>query len=118
MNDPTLAHLGLNTTVEEQFAPLRRPGMQLGRIAAVRASMVDVYTDEGRVRVHVAGKVRYRAAERGLPFAGDWVAVERMPSGDLVLQEILPRSTVLLRKAAGMRTDQQILAVNVDVAMC
>jgi ribosome biogenesis GTPase len=51
-----------------------------------------------------------------LPVTGDWVAVQRAEGeGRAVVRGVLPRRTAVTRKAAGRRTDAQVLAANVDV---
>ncbi len=58
----------------------------------------------------LAGKLRYETSKReDLPAVGDLVRVR-----DTVIEEVLPRRTVILRKAAGDGSEAQVLAANVD----
>jgi ribosome biogenesis GTPase len=57
---------------------------------------------------------RLRRDERALPVAGDWVLLA--PDGD-VIESVLPRRTALVRKVAGVRTDEQAVAANPDVVV-
>lgn len=68
--------------------------------------------DGGRESV-VAVRGRVRAAGE-LPVAGDWVL---LAPGDDVVEHLLPRRTGLLRKEAGQRTVDQVVAANVDVVL-
>lgn len=54
---------------------------------------------------------RRAVARRCDPVVGDWVFAD-----DGVITDVLPRSTVFSRRAAGEETREQILAANVDVA--
>jgi ribosome biogenesis GTPase / thiamine phosphate phosphatase len=71
--------------------------------------------------VELTGKRFHTATDkRELPTVGDWVHVERwaeaiVQNGAGVVGEIEPRSTFLVRKAAGEATVPQPLAANVDV---
>jgi ribosome biogenesis GTPase len=55
-----------------------------------------------------------------IPAVGDWVAVDpaadsaQGPGGRATIRALLPRRTALSRKVAGARTEEQVLAANVD----
>jgi ribosome biogenesis GTPase / thiamine phosphate phosphatase len=71
---------------------------------------------DGEFFAEVSGRLRYLAAGRAdFPAVGDWVAIESRP-GDrqATIHAVLPRTSVLSRKAAGQETVQQIIAANVD----
>jgi ribosome biogenesis GTPase len=67
----------------------------------------------------VSGKFRHEARGRGdFPSVGDWVAVEPRPNeAKATIHAVLPRRTRFSRKEAGARTEEQVLAANVDVAL-
>jgi len=73
--------------------------------------------------VELPGVAFHRAADkRELPTVGDWVLVERWPDamagrGAAVVREVLPRRSLLVRKAAGEAVAPQPLAANVDVGI-
>ncbi len=48
-----------------------------------------------------------------LPSVGDWVRARVMPDFALI-EEVLPRSTAFLRRAAGRRAEAQCVAANID----
>jgi ribosome biogenesis GTPase len=73
----------------------------------------DAWRVHDGVREVVVG-VRGRLRSSGdLPVAGDWVLL----GGDAVVEHVLPRRTALLRKEAGRRTVEQVVAANVDVVL-
>jgi ribosome biogenesis GTPase len=52
-----------------------------------------------------------------LPVAGDWVAVRAFPGDGLaIIHAVLPRMSLLARRAAGSESQKQPLAANVDAA--
>ena len=69
-----------------------------------------------------AGELLARARSRRLeptPVTGDWVLVSGDESGTCLVESVLPRRTVLARAEAGGRSEEQVLAANVDlVAIC
>jgi ribosome biogenesis GTPase len=91
-------------------------GYEPGRVAAEHRGGYVAKTTEGDVRVKVPGKLLHDATGRAdLPAVGDWVALERVGPGDAVVRGILPRRSKFSRKVAWVDTEEQIIAVNVDV---
>jgi ribosome biogenesis GTPase / thiamine phosphate phosphatase len=72
--------------------------------------------DFGECLAEASGKLRL-AAEEGAdwPAAGDWVATEfAEASGSSLIREVLPRRSRFVRKAAGKKMKEQVIAANVD----
>jgi ribosome biogenesis GTPase len=73
--------------------------------------------------VELTGKTYHRAHDkRELPTVGDWVLVERWDDaiaerGAAVIRHLLPRTSLLVRKAAGEATLPQPVAANVDIGI-
>ena len=81
-----------------------RPGFPRTRIAP------GIYGD-----VRVNGRFDYTAASRAeYPVPGDWVLVEQ-ESGTLRISAVLSRCSALSRTAAGPKTEEQVLAANLDM---
>jgi ribosome biogenesis GTPase len=58
----------------------------------------------------LAGKLRYETSHReDLPAVGDFVRVR-----ETVIEEVMPRRTVFLRKAVGDTVEAQVIASNID----
>jgi ribosome biogenesis GTPase len=91
--------------------------MDVCRIIAEYRDAYRIATPAGERNGVLAGRLRHEAVRRSdLPAVGDFV-MARMPGGDgpLVVEAVLPRKTVLIRRAAGERPDDQIIAANIDV---
>ncbi len=101
---------------EAHAAKAAHPGIP-GRVASEHKGGLFVATSAGERHAVVPGKLRRaaRGGESELPAVGDWVAVSQ-PQGDGAVQvlAVLPRKSVLARKAAGEREVRQVLAANVD----
>jgi len=66
--------------------------------------------DGSEIFATLAGKLRYETSNReDLPAVGDFVRVR-----DTVIEEVLPRRTVFVRKAAGDALEAQVIAANID----
>ena len=130
---PTLTALGWDDTTAGAFddavtgsplrgssvaPPTRNVGPKDGAFDLVPGRVGRV--DRGRVTVHTAdgptpALVRLPAGSEleDQPTTGDWVGLERRPDGDVV-RVVLPRSSAIVRKAAGERSDAQVMAANLD----
>lgn len=88
------------------------PGrLEPARLVAPGRGLHRVLAAGGEVLVRPAGRLR---AEEVWPAVGDWVVLERHGERDGVLRGVLPRRTKLARKAPGARSEEQVLAANVD----
>jgi ribosome biogenesis GTPase len=86
-------------------------------LAGIR-DQLRVGTSRGEEEALVPGRLLYRAQSPAeLPCVGDWVALRRRgDDSPLVVEEVLPRKSAFVRRAAGRRTEPQALAANVDLA--
>jgi ribosome biogenesis GTPase len=93
------------------------------RIASEHRGAYQAIGSGGTAWVELTGKAFHRAADkRELPTVGDWVIVERWTealaaNGAAIIREVLPRRSLLVRKAAGEATAPQPLAANVDIGI-
>ncbi|KAB2338948.1 ribosome small subunit-dependent GTPase A [Cytobacillus depressus] len=78
--------------------------------------MYRVWTENGELLCDVAGKFSYMASTReDYPAVGDWVVFSpRYDEGRGTIHAVLPRKSKFSRKAAGLNTEEQIVAANVD----
>jgi ribosome biogenesis GTPase / thiamine phosphate phosphatase len=110
-----LQRYGWNSSFDQAFTEFADQGLIAGRVIAQLRNSYTLKTEQGDLSAHLAGKVRYYA--RGiedLPAVGDWVVVTATGDGAARIEQILPRQTQFIRKAPGDRTEQQVLAANVD----
>ena len=73
----------------------------------------------GECWAEASGKLRL-AAEEGAdwPAVGDWVVTElHGEDATAVIQEVLPRRSEFVRKMAGKKMEEQVIATNVDTAL-
>ena len=72
---------------------------------------------DGAAETNLGVRGRLRSTPGSLPVAGDWVLVGGTSGDDAVIEHLLPRRSALVRKVAGQRTDEQVVAANVDVVL-
>ena len=111
----SLATLGWNPERAAEFAALEREDLVPARVAAAHRGRLDLLAADGPIAASVAGRLRHEATSPAdLPAVGDWVAVD--PAGGIV-HAVLPRRGGIARAAADGKSEAQVLAANVDIAL-
>jgi ribosome biogenesis GTPase len=93
--------------------------MRLARVLTVdRDSYLIQGADAAPVRGEVAGRLLFNTeSAMNFPAVGDWVAAHYFDDDTFaVIQDILPRKTVLKRKTSGKKVAYQMIAANIDTA--
>src|SRR5947209_6087625 len=111
-----LQSAGWNQSWAEKFEPHSKAGLFAGRVFTHNRHAFSIYAEQGVVEAELAGSLLYRAVAAELPVAGDWVVFRQNAPGDLaIIQDVLPRQTSFVRKAAGRAVVEQVIAANIDV---
>jgi len=111
----TIENYGFDMWFRERAGEFLRKGMLPARVTAVHKGMYYIVSGEGFARAELTGRFLYTAeSSEDYPTVGDWVLVQTFDEGEqAIIHALLPRKTVLKRKAPG-RKDAQLLAANVD----
>ena len=111
-----LNQLGWNSELEEAFLPYKETGFTAGRVGLEHKESYRIFTEAGILLGEISGKMRFESAKRDdFPAVGDWVVIQARPEEKrATIHSILPRKSKFSRKAAGLTTEEQIIAVNVD----
>ncbi|MEW6359359.1 MAG: ribosome small subunit-dependent GTPase A [Planctomycetota bacterium] len=111
-----LEDLGWDGVFMAHFERFHEEGLAPGRIAREERDLYGVYWQGGEVMAEVSGKMRHDAGSRSdLPAVGDWVAMHVRPGeGRGTIHAVLPRKSSFSRKEAGVHTEEQIAAANID----
>ncbi|GAA1396386.1 ribosome small subunit-dependent GTPase A [Kitasatospora putterlickiae] len=117
-----LAGYGWTAELDELFAPFAMAGLVAARIVRVDRGQCDAVLadpETGEPRTVRADTRQVGDADMiNCPCTGDWAAVDLsagLPMPAVVA--LLPRSTAIIRKVAGKRSDGQVLAANVDTVV-
>jgi ribosome biogenesis GTPase len=113
----TLEALGWSRFFAEALEQYDEEGCEPARVAVPRRKHFLLYGAEGELRGKITGRMLYQAAgPEDLPAVGDWVVIQKWPDREEVsILDLLPRKSGFVRKVAGRRTDQQVLAANTDI---
>jgi ribosome biogenesis GTPase / thiamine phosphate phosphatase len=110
---------GWNGYFEAVWKDTERENAAPARVVAQGRGIWRVAGDFSECPAEAAGKLRV-AAEGGAdwPAVGDWVAAELRDKGSSALiQEVIPRRSQFVRKMAGKKIAEQVIAANVDTAL-
>jgi len=118
VNFVNLKNWGLeDETIREWQAYLPTENL-LARIIEVQKGKAKVVTEKGTYWSTVSGRYRYEHQEddAAMPAVGDWVVVSPPTSEDseIFMVASFSRRTKFSRKVAGTKSDEQIIASNVD----
>jgi ribosome biogenesis GTPase len=110
-----LSDLGFDAHFADAFAQYAKE-FTPARIAIEHRNAYILLTEHGEIPAELSGRMEYMAATPAeLPAVGDWVAVTlHDDNSHAIIHHLLPRRTSFSRNAAGTRTEQQILAANID----
>jgi ribosome biogenesis GTPase len=114
---PALADLGWNDRLAEAFAPHAAAGLVAARVGLEHTHIYRVLAERGEWLARVSGRLRHDAGTRAaFPAVGDWVAVDSPGEDGMArIRVVLPRASRFSRRAAGDRTEEQVVAANIDV---
>ncbi|HUQ77427.1 MAG TPA: ribosome small subunit-dependent GTPase A [Patescibacteria group bacterium] len=114
--DASLAAFGWTAELAVAHAPHAALGREPARVVAEDRGRYQIVGEAGELPASISGRFRHEAANdpSAYPAVGDWVAVERAPTGDTTIHALLPRRTALIRQASGKRTQAQIVGANLD----
>ncbi|HPL13823.1 MAG TPA: ribosome small subunit-dependent GTPase A [Candidatus Aminicenantes bacterium] len=115
--EPRLAPFGWDAGFEKAAAELRTAGYRFARVAVEHKERYLLLSAAGERPAEVSGRFMFDAdSPSDYPKVGDWVAVRDEPSWETaIIHAVLPRRTRLVRKTAGRKTEEQVLAANIDV---
>ena len=115
-------NLGYNHFFEAGRNKLKLNGFPVARIISEARGTYKAKNEDGEYFAKITGKQMFQALSReNYPAVGDWVAIKKLEDNRAVIQEILPRQTMLKRKygdknKAGGKDKIQVIATNIDTA--
>lgn len=115
-----LPPLGWTDELAAALAALEGPGWAAARVFSDGRGVLTLASAAGdEWQGRVSGRLRHRCrTSADLPVVGDWVAYRPGEDYDpTTVHAVLPRRTRIARKVAGERSDEQVLAANVDTVV-
>ena len=88
----------------------------IARVITVQKNSYRISDGDMEYMAHLSGKFLNEASSTlDFPAVGDWVEVQKLVDEQkAVIKHVLPRKSKFIRQAAGLRTEAQIIATNID----
>jgi ribosome biogenesis GTPase len=114
-----LQDLGWNHVFATQVLEHEKDIYIPARVAEESRGLYRLYSELGESWGELSGKLRHAAAERAdLPAVGDWLLAQvRQGENRATIHRVLARRTKFSRKTAGKKTEEQIVAANIDTLL-
>lgn len=116
-----LYQLGWSNTFASALESFAGKGYTVGRVASEHRDRYQLYTEQGEIAAEITGRLRYQSEDDQAnhrlmrPVVGDWVVIELLDQAThAMIHHVLPRRSQFSRKATGQRTEEQVIAANVD----
>jgi ribosome biogenesis GTPase len=111
-----LSDLGWDSFFEDHLKEIKRDGYAPARIAREDRQAYLAFSEFGELIARVSGRMRHSAGSRAdLPAVGDWVVIAPRPGESrATIHAVLPRKSKFCRKVAWVKTEEQVLASNID----
>lgn len=118
MHKMKLEDLGYNKELEKYRKENKLDSFGIGRVISEHKDRYTVKSDEGEFDAELVGNLRYTASNRNdLPAVGDWVSTSEYDENKVLIHAVLPRKSILERKAVGKSGQTQIIATNIDFGL-
>ncbi|MBU1009358.1 MAG: ribosome small subunit-dependent GTPase A [Bacteroidetes bacterium] len=113
-----LEDLGYNDKLEKLRYQHNLNDLEIGRVISEYKERYIVKTEKGEYEAEITGNLRFSSKSReDFPAVGDWVALTIHDPDFSIIHSILPRFSVISRKAVGKFGETQIIATNIDYAL-
>ncbi|MBK7379264.1 MAG: ribosome small subunit-dependent GTPase A [Ignavibacteriales bacterium] len=115
----TIETLGFNNWFKDKFDLTKNPDFKIVRVISVNKNSFVVSNGVKDIYAELTGKFLFNSEDSlDLPAVGDWVYAQLFDDDSLaIIHDILPRKSLLKRKASGKKVDYQLIAANIDTAI-
>ena len=117
MND--LEKLGFDNWLKDKLDLSKTADLKIARVISVNKNSFVVSNGVKDIYAELTGKFLFNSVDSlDLPAVGDWVYAQLFDDDSLaIIHDILPRKSLLKRKASGKKVDYQLIAANIDFAI-
>jgi ribosome biogenesis GTPase len=114
-----ILNLGFDNWFNDKIDLSQNPDLQIVRVISVNKNSFVVSNGVKDIYAEVTGKFLFNSeSSLDFPAVGDFVYAQLFDEDTLaIIQDILPRKSLLKRKAAGKKVDYQLIGANIDYAI-
>jgi ribosome biogenesis GTPase len=112
-----LSDIGWNKSIQNNYQKLAIDNVLLGRVIFHSGKQYKIITTTGDLIANLSGSVINSIKHKSeLPSIGDWVCLQKIDEfRPYNIVKIIPRINKLSRKVSGEKSDEQIIASNIDI---
>ncbi|MGL9893861.1 ribosome small subunit-dependent GTPase A [Enterococcus mundtii] len=86
-----------------------------GRVTISYGSSYQILSNDQEISAKLSGSLKHQSTSQSeLPVVGDWVKFQLLPDNKGIIHSVDERFSKFSRKTAGNRSDEQIIATNID----
>jgi len=117
MND--LAKIGFDKRFQDKIDLSKMSDYQIVRVIAVNKNSFVVSNGQKDMYAELTGKYLFSLeSSLDIPAVGDWVYAQIFDDDSLaIIHDIIPRQSLLKRKASGRKIEYQLIAANIDTSI-
>ncbi|HSW56001.1 MAG TPA: ribosome small subunit-dependent GTPase A [Ignavibacteriaceae bacterium] len=114
-----LQNLGFDNWFKDKVDLSKTADFQIVRVISVNKNSFVVSNGVKDIYAELTGKFLFNSEDSlDLPAVGDWVYAQLFDDDELaIIHDILPRKSLLKRKASGKKVEYQLIAANIDTAI-
>jgi len=114
-----LEKLGFDNWFKDKVDLFKTNDFKIVRVISVNKNSFVVTNGLKDIYAELTGKFLFNSEDSlDLPAVGDWVYAQLFDDDELaIIHDILPRKSLLKRKASGKKVDYQLIAANIDIAI-
>ena len=113
-----LEDLGYQKELEEYRKEHNLDSFEIARVISEHKDRYTVNTGTNEFDAELLGNLRFTAQNRNdLPAVGDWVAISEYDENKALIHAVMPRKSIIERKAVGKLGQTQIIAANIDYGL-
>ncbi len=104
--------------IPKQFKTLSKeyPNLDICRIISQEKGIYRIISQKGEQLAKVSGKFQYTAkSQTDYPAVGDYVMANLNNEETAIIHNVLPRTSLFLRKSAGTSKSEQVIVANVNI---
>ncbi len=111
--------LGFDNWFEDKVDLSKPTDFKIARVISVNKNSFVVSNGVKDIYAELTGKFLFNSEDSlDLPAVGDWVYAQLFDDDSLaIIHDILPRKSLLKRKASGKKVEYQLIAANIDTAI-
>ena len=112
-----LSDIGWNKNIDAKYQKLGINNVILGRVIFHSGKQYKIITTEGEITANLSNSyINSIKSKSELPSVGDWVCLKQIDEfRPFQIIKLIPRKNKLSRKVSGTKSEEQIIASNIDI---